>query len=342
MAGIRDVADKAGVSPSTVSIVLNGNADKRKISKAMQNKVYAAMEELQYVPNNYAKFLRQGEKPRYNIALFWSFDFRRVMMTRFLSGLQEGINNSQADASIVVYPYSEGRLSDHKDVLTNGAVNAAVIANATTDDVEFLEREDLPSRIVLYNREHSKFSSVNMDNKEIGRIAAEHLYSKGYRRPSVVYGDRNFSGAILREQSFSDEIRKQGLEIDQSAFFRSDNSASGGAECAKAILKQYGGKLSDMPDSFFCASDAIAIGFTNVMTAEGIKVPDDVGVIAIGNGEPQYSRFNNPSITVINIPMEDMALAAYKMLYEHRFLQDFKCQREYFTTELVPGKSTDR
>lgn len=342
MAGIRDVANRAGVSPSTVSIVLNGNAEKRKISKEMQSKVLKAMEELQYVPNNYAKYLRQGEKPRYSIALFWSFDFRRVMMTRFLSGLQEGIDRDQADANIVVYPYTVGGLYKHRDVLMNGSVNAAVIANADNDDIEFLEGEDFPARIVLYNREHPKFNSVNMDNVEIGRIAAEHLHLKGYTRPAVVYGDRNFAGAFLREQSFCDEVQKHGYAITQETFFEAENSARGGAECAERVLARYHGRLPEMPDSFFCASDAIAIGLVNYLTANGVRVPEDAGVIAIGNGEPQYSRYNNPSVTAINIPMESMALVAYEMLYEQRYLQEFRLRRVCFDTELVPGKSTDR
>lgn len=342
MVGIRDVAERASVSPSTVSIVLNGNADKRKISKAMQNKVIKAMEELQYYPNNYAKYLRHGERPKYSIALFWSFDFRRVMMTRFLSGLQNGINESHADANIVVYPYTVGELKKHKDVLMNGSVNAAVIANADHSDIEFLEQEEVTARIVLYNREHHKFNSVNMDNVEIGRIAAEHLFSKGYRRPSVIYGDRNFAGAFLREQSFSDEVQKRGYKIPQSSLFEAENSARGGFECAARILEKYGNHSTEMPDSFFCASDAIAIGFTNSLSSRGIRVPEDIGVIAIGNGEPQYSRYNNPSITVINIPMEDMAHAAQKMLYEQRYLQDVKLKSEYFSTELIPGNSTNR
>jgi len=342
MAGIKDVAFRAGVSPSTVSIVLNGNAEKRKISKEMQGKVLRAMEELQYIPNNYAKYLRHGEKPRYSIALFWSFDFRRVMMTRFLSGLQEGIDNSQADASIVVYPYAVEGLYKHRGVLMSGAVNAAVIANADNADIEFLEKEDFPVRAVLYNREHDKFNSVNMDNAKIGKIAAAHLYEKGYRKPAVVYGDRNFQGASLREQSFFDETASLGSTVDKGAFFEAENSAKGGAECAGRILEKCSGIGAEMPDSFFCASDAIAIGLTNFLTGKGIRIPDDVGVIAIGNGEPQYSKYNNPSITVINIPMESMALAAYEMIYEQRYLQEFKPQSIFFETELLPRKSTDR
>jgi len=342
MVGIRDVADRAGVSLSTVSIILNGNAKARRISDETREKVTAAMEELHYVPNNYAKYLRQRENPKYTIALFWSFDFRRVMMTRFLSGLQEGIRLSDIEASTVIYPFTVGELCRHRDELRSGAFNAVVIANADEADIEFLAKEEMPSRIVLYNRELAGFASVNMDNIEIGHIAAEHIYAKGYKKPAIIYGARNFSGANERERAFCDRCRELGASVNEDMFFEAEISVGGGAECVERVLHFFKGCESNIPDCFFCASDAIAIGFTNALTAKGYQVPEDIGIIAIGNCEPQYSRYNNPSITVIDIPMEDMAAAAYKMFHDQRFSQEFKIDRQFFKTKLFPGKSTER
>ena len=91
MASIKDVAEMAGVSLSTASIVANGKAKERKISEATQKKVLETMKALNYIPNVSAKTLRRGESQKYVVALFWNFDFRSIMMHRFLFGFQKKI-----------------------------------------------------------------------------------------------------------------------------------------------------------------------------------------------------------------------------------------------------------
>ncbi|MDE6185713.1 MAG: LacI family DNA-binding transcriptional regulator, partial [Lachnospiraceae bacterium] len=71
MVGIKDIAKKAGVSFSTVSIILNGRAEERKISPGTQKKVMDAVKELQYRPNISAKSLKEGRNSSFVIALFW-------------------------------------------------------------------------------------------------------------------------------------------------------------------------------------------------------------------------------------------------------------------------------
>ena len=83
MASIKDVAQLAGVSFSTVSIIINGKATERKISEETQKRVWEAMRKLQYRPNISAKKLKEGETDKLVVALFWSFDFRRAMLIRF-------------------------------------------------------------------------------------------------------------------------------------------------------------------------------------------------------------------------------------------------------------------
>ena len=339
MAGIRDVADRAGVSLSTVSIVMNGMAEERSISSKTQDKVLTAMRELNYIPNSNAKRLRSGATDVSTIALFWSFDFRRVMMPRFLAGLTDAIRKYDSNTNVTVYPYTPGELCKQEDLLKGSQFMAAIIANADETDVDFLDKLDTPVRIILYNRNHTSFSSVNLDNTRIGQIAAEHLFEQGYRAPRVIYGTRSYNGANEREKAFCDWMTEHGIAIGRESFTETENSVDGGAECARQLLQA--GK-DGLPDSAFCASDAIAIGFANVMTQNGVRVPEDLGIIAIGNGEPQYSRCNNPSITVVNIPMEDMAAAAYEIFHDARFDPGFKRTTRSFEAKLIRRTSTDR
>ena len=107
MPTIKDVAALAGVSFSTVSIIINGKSAERKISLQTQKKVLDAMKELNYKPNISAKKLR-NHRPTITIALFWTTDFRSSMLARFMKGLQDEIKDIQANGDcveIVIYPY---------------------------------------------------------------------------------------------------------------------------------------------------------------------------------------------------------------------------------------------
>ena len=135
MTTIKDIAARLGLSPSTVSIVLKGNGDRRKIKKETQQRILKAAREMGYKP----KILRGSLSAKANISLYWVSDNRIHLLSRFLKGLQTAImeNNYQFQLSIV--PYENNHL---QDVLTNESVlttNAIIICNPSETDMEYLE-----------------------------------------------------------------------------------------------------------------------------------------------------------------------------------------------------------
>lgn len=338
MSSIKDVAALAGVSLSTVSIVVNGKAKERKISEATQQRVLEAMQELSYIPNVSAKSLRKGDTQKYVVALFWNFDFRGIMMHRFLFGLQKRIQEENADMSVVIHPYQTGKLSKEAESFQNGEFHAAIISNADNVDLEFLEKSDFKSRIVLYNRLSDRYSSVNVDNEKIGQLAAEHLCHAGYRRPIVVSASNNFQEANSREIAFMDRMERLGANFPEHRMVYAKNSVKGGFECGQRILQE---KLAEDADCFFCASDAIGLGMMNAWYEKG-GIPDQMGLIAIGNSDPQYAKYHRPSISVINIPIEEMAEGCYELLKEGMHSPEQKVERRYFETQLYQRESTGK
>ena len=104
MATIREVAALAGVSLSTVSIVINGQAAERKITDATCKKVWDAVEQLGYHPNIAARKLRVPDSGTLTIALYWSNDFRTALLGRFLQGMQRELS-ARPDIELVVVTY---------------------------------------------------------------------------------------------------------------------------------------------------------------------------------------------------------------------------------------------
>ena len=91
MSTIKDIAREAGVSIATVSIVLNGKGQERKISKETQERIYTIASQLNYVPNQSAKKLRATQRNSYAIAFFWATDFRINYLARITLGIQKAI-----------------------------------------------------------------------------------------------------------------------------------------------------------------------------------------------------------------------------------------------------------
>ncbi len=383
MASIKDVAEMAGVSLSTASIVVNGKAEERKISEATQNKVMNAMRQLNYIPNVSAKILRRGEAQSYVVALFWNFDFRSIMMHRFLFGFQKKIAEENVNMSIIIHPYRTGELRKEAASFEGGEFHAAVIGNADANDLKFLKDSAFQVPIVLYNRLLEGYCSVNVDDEKIGQMAAEHLYAQGYRRPAVIHGTQNFPGATKREAAFLERMEKLGSILPKNKMIYAGNSLKGGYECAKILMEKiieetkreaaflermeklgsilpknkmiYAGnslkggyecakilmeKIIEEPaDSYFCASDSIALGFLTAFAESG-KIPQQIGVLAIGNSDPQYSLYHSPSLSVINIPIEEMAEQCCSFLIERMYAPRLEAVSEYFETELFERETT--
>lgn len=302
MSSIKDVAAKAGVSMSTVSIILNGKSEERKISKETQKKVYDAIKQLNYQPNLSAKRLRSSNDKKI-IALFWTTDFREVMLARFISGLHQQIHQLGLNYDIIIYPYENNKLYLEKSLQGSSNFHGAIIANASQKDLEYLDSFEPLIPIVLYNRELEKYSSIIVDDIEIGNEAAK--LCANMKQVGIVKAPFVFEGMKKRHETFIEQLSKQNIQT--SVYEIKHNSIDDGYALGKTI------DFHKM-DALFLPSDSIAYGIMHYCYQNNISIPHDISLIAIGNGITQYAKYSNPSLTVIEIPMEDMACQCLTMI----------------------------
>lgn len=323
MATLKDVAALAGVSLSTVSIVAKGQGDARKISAATQAKVRDAMAELGYVPNAAARRLRGGDA-RKSVALFWADDFREAMLARFLKGLHAAIDELGVELDISVVIYKTGSLGQVSALKGAPVFNAAIVANANAADLQFLSdyRPLVPT--VLYNRELEGYASVAVNDSEVGWSAAHEVVRFIQERqgedtafaaalndqaaPSVVAylsAPYAFEGMKLRERAFVEELELAGIRAEGVPI--TESSASAGRAATKELLNK-GFRV------VFTPSDAVALGVLNACYEHGIRVPESLAVLAVGNGLPEYAEHACPALSRIEIPMERMAGECLKLI----------------------------
>ncbi|NBJ93979.1 LacI family DNA-binding transcriptional regulator [Parablautia muri] len=332
MATIKDIAAKLGLSPSTVSIVLKGNGDKRKIKKETQQRILEAAKELGYKPNIQAKILRGSLSSKSNISLYWVSDNRIHLLSRFLKGLQTTIieNNYQFQLSIV--PYENNHL---EDVLTQESVlatNAIIICNPSETDMEYLENNDFNIPIVLYNRYSKKYSTVTMDDKTIGLLPAQIFAAHGKKHPALLKSPATFSGMNIRTNVFEFQVNEAGMEHPVSVTV--DDTMKGGYLGALTLCG-----LNSLPDCLFCTSDSIALGALKAFYERGLHIPEQIELISVGSGRPEQEEYCVPSLSVISLPLEDMARECLKILSDSLSTFDYVPKSVAFPTPYIPRES---
>lgn len=127
MATIKDVAKQAGVSVTTVSIIINGKAEERKISAATQQRVAEAMRDLGYQPNLSARRLRSQENERPVIAFFWPLDYRVSILASFLNFIQIEIAESGFDCEMMIQTYENDKLEQYGTTFLKNGYSGAII-----------------------------------------------------------------------------------------------------------------------------------------------------------------------------------------------------------------------
>ena len=314
MATLKDVAQRSGVSLSTVSIVARGQGEARKISEATQERVREAMRELGYVPNAAARSLRGGAA-RQTLALFWADDYREPMLARFLGGLHAAIEKRGLEWDVAVVSYRAGRLSEVSSLAGAPTFDMAVVANAEAADLEFLASKPPLVPVVLYNRRLGGVGSVAVDDAEVGRLAARLVMESAAARGAgpadagealCLSSPSAFSGARAREEAFVAALAEAGIRSRRAVVPQVSADAGFDALSAPGAL--------DGVSWVFAPGDNVAMGALHALHALGVEVPSQVGVVAVGTGVREYAEHSFPPLTCVEIPMEEMAAGCVDLL----------------------------
>ena len=311
MATMKEVAQKANTSLSTASIVLNGKGPERNISQKTQEAVMQAAADLNYKPNVAARRLRKGNDNNIVILIFWAEDFRASMLVRFMRGLQDGIANLSGNIELMFHFYKAGELSLSQDNLDPSVCTGAIVCNTTKTDLEFLDNTSFDIPIVLYNRYSDKYCTVNVHDKDLGSLSAKHLLSHKYQKYVTLKSENLFPGIEIRHSSFTKALIESGIPASDIIEKVTLNSYESGYKNTMEVLDTL-----PLPAAFFCASDVIAIGSIKAIHKSGLRIPEDISIISIGNGDPSLEEYIHPSLTVVELPMEKMAKSCIELIFD--------------------------
>ncbi|OOM07483.1 LacI family DNA-binding transcriptional regulator [Clostridium saccharobutylicum] len=311
MATMKDVAKLAGVSVSTVSIVINGKAKERNIPLTTYNKVNEAIEELGYQPNVSARRLRNLDSTKPIIALYWPLDARTNMLAALLTGIQIELNKIQFDCELVIQTYTNDKIENNSKEIANNTYNGVIIGASSQGDIDYLESLSPRMPVILINRKSNKFSTVSVNSNDVATEAVSLLSKNSIKQVGIIKAENPYVASSQRIQAFLSACKQNNISVDTEHIITASNSFIGGIEAVNKYIS-----IANKPKIIFCESDLIVLGMIYEFNRLNIKIPDDVSIISIGTIGSDFTKYSTPSITTIDIPPEKIAGGAISILVE--------------------------
>lgn len=321
---IVDIAEKSGFSITTVSRVLNGKADKYRISKDTQQKIKATAEELNYVPNEFARNLRTGKSK--TIALIVP-----SLKNPFFAEIASAVNTEVRKYNyITLIGDSDDNIENEKtEILHLSSRNLdGMIIVPCGDEWEHLEkiqRKGIPLICIDRYFEDIDLSFVSSDNYEGAYSASKYLIEQGHTSIACIQGIRHSTPNIQRVKGFVDAMENSGITsytVTGDAF-----SEQNGYLETKLLLRQ-----KVRPTAIFAFSNTIAMGCIKALKEEKVKMPEDISLLTFD--ENPYLNFIEPPLTCVSQPVEDICKIAVKILFSTILEHDIAPKHVLLKTQL--------
>lgn len=327
---MRDVAERADVSVTTVSHVIN---ETRPVSHGLRERVLLAMAELGYHPNALARSLRRQQTQTIGLVVPDSAN-------PFFAEVARGIEDASfAQDYSVILCNSDSNLTKellYLDVLAEKQVDGLLLVavrGMTADHFQPLLARRLPLVVVDRDIPGAAVDSVLADNAHGGWLATSHLIELGHRRIACLAGPSDLAPGAEREKGYRQALLGHGLPLDESLIVRGDFQYESGFQAARQLLS--GG---NPPTAIFACNDLIAVGAICLAVALGRQIPADLSIVGFDN--IRLAAFTNPPLTTINQPKYEMGQLAVQMLLERQRQPDLPPRRRLLETSLVLRQST--
>ena len=304
MATLKDIAAACDTSIATVSYVLSGRGDERRISSAMQEKVVRTAEELGY---DLAAKARKSRRPA--VAVYWPQRQLDTVLPAFISGLNAAMGMAPISADVIIQPYEPNHLAEQNGLWSPGRVGASVIVSASAEDVEALRRRRPTYPAVRVNRTLEGYPCVTIDEDEVGQLAADYAKQTLGDDVSLVLPDRWLQGVQYRSRSVQESLDRYGV-VPRSIHTCGIEINDGYALGQRMLLE---GKL---PRGIICLYDAAAIGLAQALKDAGLKIGQDLELIAMSMSYTNTNSHLFHNMTVIDLRQVEVSTRAINLAIE--------------------------
>ncbi|MGP3778093.1 LacI family DNA-binding transcriptional regulator [Halanaerobium saccharolyticum] len=328
---IKDIAEKAEVSISTVSKSLN---DKGGVSPLTRQKILNIAKEM-----GYFSFHSQANLKTHNIAFIMSRHhipiFNNPFYTRVIAGVEIEVETYDYNLLFSTIKLEDLKSSEIPSIVSQNKVDGLILAGADINNemIKAIEELKFPTVLVDNYLNSPIMDSIVSDNFSGAMQAVEYLISMGHQKIGYAGGPNSHPSFYERYKAYKLEMIENNLEINNKFIkIKDEFDQNMGKELAKSFLKE-----KELPTAIFAANDATAIGLLQTFNKYGVKVPDDISIIGFDNIE--LTAFTTPKITTISVDKEGMGQEAARKLFDRIQNPEKKSTKSVIPTELIERES---
>lgn len=303
--GITEVAAEVGVSVTTVSRALSG---RRPVSEATRQRVFDAIKELGYQPNELARSMRTQRTS--TIALVIP-DITNPFYTSVARGLQDVIT-PESYYGIVCNTDADPELERNtvRQLVTRRIDGIAFSGYYQHhDDVAPAVEAGIPVVLLGNHIPAPGRDVVNSADHDSGAEATRYLLGQGHERVAFITAPEGTGAPAVRVAGYHDALREAGRAPDEDLLVRAPVSREGGAAGMTELLG-----LPHPPDAVIATNDIVAIGAMDVARARGLRVPDDVAIM--GFDDIEAASLTTPTLTTMANQSREIGQAVGRLLLQ--------------------------
>lgn len=330
----QDVADMAGVSRTTVSLVLN-NVRSVNISDKTRKRVQEAAEKLGYIPNATAQAL--ASRRARAIGLIMTRSPHHIASDTFLPQIIGGLLDVVRDSKLRLLIESvnvEHQDRAYLELVRAKHIDGMILLTPRIDDsaLKKLEESNVPA-VLMGAINNSKLFSVDINNRRSAKMAVNYLIELGHKNIAcIANAPISYSASPDRVAGYKDALLGAGIPFDNHLVRYADFDPQSGFEAMQDLLSS-GSRFS----AAFVASDNVAIGAKSALRKAGLRIPEDISII--GFDDIPWAQYSDPPLTTVHLPAQELATKACMFLL--KLMKNSTANERHITlnTNLVIRKS---
>ena len=305
---LKDVAKYLGVSTALVSYVINNKEKEARVSEKMANKIRSAVVKLNYQPNQIAKSLKSGKTNTIGLIV-------ADISNPFFSSIARIIEDeARKKGYVVIFGSSDESAEKSQDLLNvfqNRQVDAFIIAPAENTEKQIMALQETGLPVVLIDRYFPSIQvdSVHIDNFQAAYKAVEHLINNGRKKIAMMAYETNLPHIQERKRGYKAALKAHGIRFKKEWLKEASY---------QNIEKDVADKMNELlfpelkVDAFFFATNTLAVESLKIINQSGIKVPDDLAIIAFDESDA-FDFFSSP-LSYVSQSLDDMGKGALELV----------------------------
>lgn len=320
MIRLKDIAEHVGVSISTVSRVIQ-NDQTRNVNSETKAKIWEAVKELGYIPNQHARNLVTNKQEKNNtrtMKIGWVANPKQAETNPYFATIYTGIRDSLSDNDYTLISITKDEIENEvlllKTIHDLGIEGLLLIDKIDDSLIEYIQ-QNIPVVGLDFYYTDKNMAIVDYDREASIKMVVRHLVKQGHRDIGFIGGGvhKTFEDlhAEHRFKGFQLAMEEAGLAIQPEWVINTQWKMENSYEKMKSLIKR---DPLHLPTAMVCASDLMAIAAMRAVRENNLRIPEDIAFFGVDNLE--MGKYSSPQLSTVDIPKYEMGRMAAKTIME--------------------------